>query len=227
MIKTFFEHTRIYMFRGLLAIIPILLCYFAIQLLYVLIDKRIMGFLEKFIEIRKIPGLGILLLLISLYFIGLLVSNFMGRQFLKFIEKITERIPLVKTIYGIGKQLSQSLSSVDSDKQAFKKAVLIKLNDDKLMVPAFVTGTLKSQETNEEYFFVLAPTAPTPGSGFALVVKASQIVDPGWTVEECLKAVVSVGIVAPKEIKGQMAVPKEMKAQIQKDATSRNGDDKK
>jgi uncharacterized membrane protein len=190
-----------YIFRGLLAVIPILLCVFAIQLLYVLIDKRIMGFLDNFIEIRQIPGLGIFLVLVCLYLIGLIVSNIIGHQFFRFIEGISQRIPLIKTIYGIGKQLSQSLSSVDQEKQAFKKAVLVKINNDGLMVPGFVMGTLMNKKTNEEFLFVLTPTAPTPGSGFVLVVKASQTVDPGWTVEECLKAIVSVGIVAPKEIK--------------------------
>jgi len=199
--KSFITHTRNYIFRGLIAIIPILLCFFAIQLLYILIDKKIMGFLDHFIEIRQIPGLGIILVLLCLYLIGLIVSSIIGHQFFKLIEGISQRIPLIKTIYGVGKQLSQGLSTVDQEKQAFKKAVLVKINNEGLMVPAFVMNSLTNPKTNEEFLFVLAPTAPTPGSGFVLVVKSSQTVDPGWTVEECLKAIVSVGIIAPKEIK--------------------------
>lgn len=199
--KNFFAHARNYIFRGLLAIIPILLCTIALQLLYVLIDKKVVGFVNDFVAIRHIPGLGILLVLVALYLLGLILSNIVGHQFLRFIESISQRIPLIKTVYSVGKQLSQSLSAVDSEKQAFKKAVLVKVNDSGLMVPAFVMNSLVNRQTNEEYLFVLAPTAPTPGSGFVLVVKASQTVDPGWTVEECLKAIVSVGIVSPKDIK--------------------------
>ena len=199
--KNIINHTRTYIFRGLLAIIPILLCSLAIYLLYNLIDKNIMVFLSRFVAIRQIPGLGVLLVLLCLYFIGLVVSNFLGHQFLKFLEGITQRIPLINTIYGVGKQLSQGLSAVDQDKQAFKKAVLVKLNDSGLMVPSFVMNSIKGGETNEEYLFVLVPTAPTPGSGFVTVVKASQTVDPGWTVEECLKAIVTVGIIAPPDTK--------------------------
>lgn len=199
--KIFFTHMRSYILRGLLAIIPLLLCVFAIQLLYVLIDKKVMGFLDNFVQIRQIPGLGIALVLICLYFLGLIVSNIIGHQFFRLIERISQKIPLINTIYGVGKQLSQSLMSVEKEKQAFQKAVLVKINHDGLMVPGFVMGSLTNRKTKEEYLFVLAPTAPTPGSGFVLVVKASQTVDPGWTVEECLKAIVSVGIVAPKEIR--------------------------
>ena len=199
--KNFITHIRNYIFRGLIAMIPILLCALAMQLLYVLIDKKIMGFLGKFLEVRHIPGFGILLVLICLYLIGLIVSNIMGRQLFKFIEGISQRIPLIKVIYGVGKQLSQSLSVADQEKQAFKKAVLVKIDNSGLMVPAFVMGSMINRKTDEEFLFVLVPTAPTPASGFVLVVKSSQTVDPGWSVEECLKIIVSVGIVSPKETK--------------------------
>ncbi len=197
--KKFIQHARIFVFRGLLAIIPVLLCALAIQLLYNLIDKRVLNFLGNYWEVRRIPGLGILLLLIFLYFLGLIVSNIIGSRLLRFMESITEKIPFIKTIYGVGKQISQSLSISEEGKQAFKKTVLVKLNPDGLMVPAFIMSSMRCRNTQEELFFVLIPTAPTPASGFVCVVKASQTFDPGWTVEETLKAIVSVGIITPQE----------------------------
>src|SRR6185295_10739926 len=107
--KKFFEHTRKYIFRGLLAIIPLLLCSLAVYLLYVLIDRKVMVFLGPFIDIHHFPGLGVLLVLVCLYFVGLIFSNIVGHQFLKFVEMVTTRIPLINTIYSIGKQLSQGL----------------------------------------------------------------------------------------------------------------------
>jgi uncharacterized membrane protein len=193
------QHMRVFVFRGLLAVIPLLLCGFALKLLYNLIDKQVVGFLGRFMEVRQIPGLGILIVILCLYFIGLTVSNFLGRKVFRLIEKITERIPFIKTIYGVGKQLSQGLSMADGKSQAFKKAVLVKLGPDGLMVPAFVMNSMKSSRTDEEFLFVLIPTAPTPASGFVCVLKASQVFDPGWTVEECLKTILSVGIVAPPD----------------------------
>ncbi|MCC6758979.1 MAG: DUF502 domain-containing protein [Candidatus Omnitrophica bacterium] len=197
--KGFFEHIRVCIFRGLLAIIPILLCVLAVQLLYVLIDKRIMGFLDKFISLRQIPGLGILLLLLTLYLIGLIVSNIIGRQFFKLLENITERIPFIKAIYSVGKQLSQGLSAAEGKSQAFKKALLVKVTDN-IWVPAFLMNSKVDPKTGEELYFVLIPTAPTPGSGFVAMVKPSQTIDPGWSIEECLKAIVSVGIVVPEKL---------------------------
>ncbi len=198
--KNFFQHARTYIFRGLLAVIPLLLCAAAIQLLYVLIDKRIMGFLNRFFEVRKIPGLGILLLLVALYLIGLIVSNIMGRQILKFVEKISQKIPIIKWIYGVGKQLSQGLST-SQDKQLFKKAVLVRIDPkSELWIPAFVMSTSTSDK-GEDLSFVYVPTVPTPTGGFVFVAKSSQIMDPGWTVEECLKIIVSMGFISPDQVK--------------------------
>src|SRR3989338_66194 len=197
--KHFFQHIRSCIVRGLLAIIPLLLCLLAVELLYSLIDKRVLEFLNHFWEISPIPGLGILLVLVTLYTIGLIISNIIGHQLIRFIDAVGQRIPFINTVYSVGKQLSQGLSLVDGTKETSKKAVLVRLNKDGLMVPAFVMNSMKNNKTGEEFYFVLVPTAPTPGSGFVCVVKASETVDPGWTPEECLKAIVSVGLITPKD----------------------------
>ncbi len=197
--KNFFIHIRIYILRGLLAIIPLLLCYLAIKLLYVLIDKQVMTFLAHYFDIRQIPGLGILLLLICLYVIGLIFSNVVGRQIFSFIGNVTERIPIIKFIYGIGKQISDTLSMTDPQKQAFKKAVLVDSFNGKGWMVAFVTGTIKGQN-GEELLKVFVPTAPHPLTGIIFIVKPSQTLDCHWSVEEALKMIVSVGIISPEEI---------------------------
>lgn len=200
---TLFAHIRNYIFRGLLTLIPIVLCVLVVHLMYVLIDQKVISFLEKFFEVRRIPGLGILLVLLFLYLIGLIASNIIGHQLFKYIGHVTEQIPVLKFIYGIGKQLSQSLSVAEEDKQAFQKAVLVKING--MLVVAFVTNTLVDKVTNEKYIVVLLPTSPTPASGFVVAVPAAEVIDPGWTIEEALKMVVSVGIISPKEISRHLA----------------------
>ncbi len=198
--KNFLKHARTYIFSGLLAIIPILLSVFALQLLYVLIDRRVMSFIGRFIDIRHIPGLGILLVLVCLYFIGLIVSNVVGRQFFKLIENISERIPFIKAIYGVGRQLSESLS-VTGDKKAFQRAILVDYNNTGIWAVAFITGTVKDARTGEELYKVFVPAVPHLTAGFMFLVKPSLTMDPGWTVEEALKMVVSAGIISPPEIK--------------------------
>ena len=198
--KNFYNHIWLYILRGLLAIIPLLLCFLAIKLLYVLIDKQVMTFLAHYFDIRQIPGLGILLLLISLYIIGLVFSNVLGRQIFSFIGNITERIPIIKFVYGIGKQISDTLSITDPEKQAFKKAVLINTFNGNGWMLGFVTGNMKDQN-GEELLKVFVPAVPHPLTGLIFIVKPSQTLDCGWTVEEALKIIVSAGIISPEGFK--------------------------
>ena len=198
--KNIMKHIRIYIMRGIFAIIPIFLTVLAIQLLYVLIDKRVMTFLERFIDVRHIPGLGILLVLIFLYLIGMIVSNVVGRQFFYFVEWVSQRVPIIKAVYHVGKQLSEGLSEV-GDKQVFKKVLLVKWNSESVWVIAFVTGKIIDQRTGETLIRVFMPHVPSPATGFIFIVKESDTIDPGWTIEEAIKMIVSGGIVSPKEIK--------------------------
>jgi uncharacterized membrane protein len=115
------------------------------------------------------------------------------------IESISERIPVIKVIYGIGKQLSQSLD-VSDEKKGFKKSVLVKLDGHKALVPGFVTGSMADAQTKEERTIVFLPTAPSPTQGFVMAVSPDRIIDPGWSVEEGLKIIVSAGIIAPANI---------------------------
>jgi uncharacterized membrane protein len=195
----FFAHLRVYIFRGLLAIIPLYLSYLAIRLLYLLIDKRFMIFLGQFWDIRQIPGLGILLILVCLYLIGLIVSNFLGRQLFYFIEGVARRTPLIKAVYHLGKQLSETLAG-NGDKPAFQKVLLVDCNNSGIWTVAFMVGEVKDGRDGGVLLKLFVPTVPNPTSGFIFLARQSQTIDPGWTIEEGVKMIVSAAIISPKTI---------------------------
>ena len=198
--KKLFIHIGIYILRGILAVIPLFLCWTAIWLLRKFIDQQVLKFLAQYIDIRQIPGLGIVLLLLSLYIIGLIFSNVLGRQIFKFIDNVAQRIPIIKFIYGVGKQISDTLSMTDPQKQAFKKAVLVNTFNGNGWMLGFVTGNMKDQN-GEEMLKVFVPAVPHPLTGIIFIVKPSQTLDCGWSVEEALKMIVSAGIISPEAIK--------------------------
>jgi uncharacterized membrane protein len=86
--KKLLAHIKKYVFRGLLAVVPLFLTYLAIKLLYTSIDQRAVGLVDRFLGF-KFPGLGILLVLVSLYILGLLASNVVGRRLFGLVEKMT------------------------------------------------------------------------------------------------------------------------------------------
>jgi uncharacterized membrane protein len=193
------RHVRKYIIRGLLAIIPLALTYFAIKILYNAIDQRAVTLVDRFTGFG-FPGLGIILVLVSLYLLGLIASNVVGRKAFGLIAKITDHIPLIKTTYKIGQQLGATLSL--PEKNVFKRAVLVEYLKPGMWTIGFVTGMIVDKKnSNEKLFKVYIPTPPNPTSGTMVVVKESQIRDPGWTIEEALRTVLSGGIIGPEELR--------------------------
>ena len=195
--KFFATHVRSYIIRGLLACIPLGLSYLTLKFIYVFIDQRVMNLLDQFIGFR-VPGLGVLVFLVVLYFIGLLVSNVIGNKLFGLIEFIFNRIPILRTTYQIGKQLSTTFSL--SEKQVFKKVVLVDLAKSGIWAIGFVTGVLEKKGTSEKLLKIFVPHVPNPTTGLVLVVRESEIVDPKWTVDEGIRMVISGGIIGPDAV---------------------------
>lgn len=192
-----FAHIRRFIIRGTLALIPIALPAFAVYLLYGFIDKRLLGLVHKTFGI-SFPGMGIVLLLVILYLFGLVVSNFFGRQLLKGLENLTERVPIINIVYRIGKQLSGALAL--PEKELFRRPILVPYAAPDTWQVGFVTGTVRSQRDGEELLKVYVPTPPNPTSGFVYFMREADTRDPGWTVEEAMQCILSGGLIGPDKI---------------------------
>ena len=196
--KTLLTHLRRHVIRGILAIIPLALTIFAVMLLYNMVDRKVTRLVEQLIGF-SFPGMGIIITVSILYLIGLTASNVLGKQIFSLIEKVTDRIPLVKTTYKVGRQLSSTLSLPEG--QVFKRAVLVNYLKPGIWTIGFVTGTIIDRTNNNETLLkVFIPTPPNPTSGTMVLVRESETRDPGWSIEEALQAVVSGGIIGPTEI---------------------------
>ena len=193
------KHIRMFIFRGLLASIPFALSIFAVHFFYTSIDQRVLDLIDEQVGIR-FPGLGILLLLIILYVLGFVTSNVIGKRVLGWVERLTSRIPLVKTTYQIGKQVSETFSL--PERQVFQKAILVECVKPGIWTVGFVTGKVVDQVNGGEVFLkIYVPTPPNPASGNVLLVREQDTRNPGWTIEEALKMVISAGVIGPKELK--------------------------
>lgn len=93
--KAFIRHVKRHIVRGIIALIPVMLSAMAVRFLYVTVDRRIMGLLEGYLGFR-LPGMGILIVVVAIYLFGLIASNVIGRFILGILEKFSSRIPLVK-----------------------------------------------------------------------------------------------------------------------------------
>ena len=198
--KSVLNSLRTYTVRGALAVTPLVLTFLILRFLYRVLDHSIIGQFDHIFG-YTVPGpwIGIVVFIGLLYMVGIITSNVIGRQIFNLIDNISDRIPIVKVIYQVGKQISSSLSP--SDKQNFQKVVLLEYFHAGILNIGFVTGVMKDQKTGEDVYKVLIPTVPNPITGFVVFAKASQITDPKWSVEDGIKIVMSGGIIGPERIK--------------------------
>ena len=140
------------------------------------------------------------MVLVSLYLLGLIASNMVGKQLFKLVERIANGIPLVKTVYQVGRQLAASFSLPET--QVFKRVVLVEYLKPGIWTIGFVTGKIiDNTHDGETLLKVFVPTPPNPTSGTMVAVRESETRDPGWSIEEALKSVISAGVIGPTEIK--------------------------
>ncbi|XZG69837.1 DUF502 domain-containing protein [Chitinibacteraceae bacterium HSL-7] len=147
---------------------------------------------------RTIPGFGLVLTVIVLLATGLITANVLGQRLLLIGERMLNRIPIVRSIYNSVKQVSDTLFSDSGN--AFRKALLVQFPHQNAWTIAFLTGKSADEVSTlmgEELLNVYVPTTPNPTSGYFIMVRAADVRELEMSVDEALKYVISMGVVAP------------------------------
>jgi uncharacterized membrane protein len=151
-------------------------------------------------RLRHVPGLGIVVMVSGLLLTGVFAANFVGQWWLRQWDRILHNIPIVKSIYSSVKQVSDTLFS--SSGNAFREAVLVQYPRQGSWTIAFVTGKPGGEvaaHLSDDFVSVYVPTTPNPTSGFFLMMPRSDVRVLKMSVDEALKYVISMGVVAPPE----------------------------
>lgn len=187
---------RRYFVTGLIIIAPVGLTVFVLRWLFFTIDG-VLGEPLAALGVR-IPGLGLLLLVVVLIIVGWLVHRAAGRQLLHWWNEALGRFPFAGRIYNAVSQIVQSV--VGEQRRLFRRTVLIPYPTDGIWAVAFVThedAPLMSKVVGEPCVNVFVPTTPNPTSGFMLIVPRRRTIPLEVTIEEAMKLVISAGAVSP------------------------------
>jgi len=124
-----------YFFEGLLFLVPVAVTVYVFYMAFVKIDN--------FINL-PVPGAGFLVTIAIVTIIGFLASNILTRRLLGLLDKVFNRLPLIKLLYSSIKDL---VGAFVGDKKSFDKPVLVTLSGDGCVKSAgFVT-----RESMEEW----------------------------------------------------------------------------
>lgn len=195
-----------YFLTGLLVILPIFVTVYVIWFLIRVMDVVLKYIPPKYLPETylpfQIPGLGLILVIILIFAVGLLTRNLAGRRVVHIWENMVNRIPLVRIIYLGVKQLLEAFFIQKN--QAFKRVALLEYPRRGVYVIGFITGESKGEvqsKTNKNMINVFVPTTPNPTSGFYIIIPEDELIILNMTVEDAFKLIISGGIFSPPEQK--------------------------
>jgi uncharacterized membrane protein len=185
------KHIVAILLRGIFVLAPIALTLFIIFKIYEISDGLFRGFLEN-IGVY-FPGLGVIVTLGIIFLAGLLASNWITNNLIKYFEKLIAKVPLLGSIYGI---IKDTLGSFSADKKGFSRLVRINMpnglkllgfltNDkDKVLIPPGYVAVYLMQSMQWAGNLVLVPESMT------------ETID--ISAEEALKFIASAGLLKSK-----------------------------
>lgn len=192
-----------YFFTGLLLVVPVAMTFMVVRWLVSLMDSMLISVLPGALHPDLLfglssPGVGLVATLLLILAIGMLAANIFGRSLVNFSERMVDRIPIVKGIYMLFKQVSDTV--FNRDRGAFRQVVLIEYPRKEIWSVAFVTGVSSGEVqtvTERKLVNIFVPTTPNPTSGFYILVPEDDMIPLTMTVEEAFKLIISGGMVTP------------------------------
>ena len=148
-----------------------------------------------------LPGLGLLIMVAFLILLGALAANFFGQTLLDYGERIVIRLPFMRGLYNATKQIMETVTTPSG--ASFRQAALIEYPRKGLWTVCFITGEAAAEVRSrlaDEVIAVYVPTTPNPTSGFLIYVPRTEVALLEMSVEEAVKMVISLGLVAPKRL---------------------------
>jgi uncharacterized membrane protein len=199
--------TRGYFLAGLLVVAPVGITFWLSWLVLNFIDDRVTPLIPAAYNPNTyvpfgIPGLGVLVLLLFITFVGALTRLLLGRWIVHGGEHLLSRMPVVRSIYSATKQVVETVLAHQSD--AFRQAVLFEYPRRGSWAIGFVTGKTIGEVQNvteDEVVNVFLPTTPNPTSGYLLFLPRRELIPLSMSVEDAIKMIISGGIVTPADLR--------------------------
>lgn len=125
------------MLTGLIALLPLYLTYTLLVWLFQAVDAFSQPWVNQLLGVR-IRGLGVLATILLVFLAGLVVSSVTGALLLGWMDRIVDRLPIIKGLYRGIKRVVDSFNP--NNPTGFKEFVLVKMPGEGGYNGAFLTG---------------------------------------------------------------------------------------
>ena len=185
------------MASGIVALIPILVTVAVLRWVFNLTAGVLLPFIDDVVggwpPVAE-AALAVLLLLVAVYLLGEVAAHVVGRRVLALVETLVLRLPFVKTVYSISKQVVGAFQGQGT--KAFKSVVFVDFPHPGLRSVGFVTSDFVKPD-GSEWSTIFIPTTPNPTTGFLQIVEREKLELTGMTPEEGIKMIMSLGVLKP------------------------------
>ena len=196
---------RKYLVAGVLVWIPLVITGLVLKFLVDTMDQTLLLLPERLRTEAlfgfHVPGMGVILTLLIVLCTGVIAANFFGKKLLGVGDTVLQRIPIVRSVYGGVKQISDTLFS--SEGKAFRKAVLVRYPQHDTWTVALLTGEPGHEVTDHlgfDNYAVFIPTTPNITAGFFLIVPKKDVIPLDMNVDQALKYIISMGVAEPARV---------------------------
>jgi uncharacterized membrane protein len=197
------ENFQRYFLAGLLVFLPVVITLWflgwVIGLLDGVLDVLPAGVHPNPYLPFAIPGLGALVTVMLILFLGILTRGVATRRFLAAWENIFVKIPIFRGVYTAVQKLVQTFLG---QSQNARQVVMIEYPRKGIYTVGFAMGRAWRElemKQDTQLVNVFVPTTPNPTSGFYLLVPTAEISPLDMTMEEALKLITSGGLITPDD----------------------------
>lgn len=165
------------------------------------------GAAENPIFILSLRILSLLITLFTIYIVGLLTRNYLGKQIMTYWERVISRIPIVSIIHGTIRQIMDTV--LNRKNHMFSKVVLVEYPRRDVYVIGFLTATgtkeINSVTSEPDLLTIFIPTTPNPTSGFLIFIPRTDVKILDMSVTAGMQLVISGGSVKPEDLVKKVA----------------------
>ncbi len=190
---------RQHLLTGLLTVTPLVITGWILWQFYLVVDRTLRPLLERFITRPDyvppflVTLMGVLVSLLLLVLIGLITRTLLGVAFFGVFERMIDRIPVIKGIFRVTKQIAEVLLA--DNRQAFRQVAMFEYPRRGIWSLGFVTH----DDPDREVLHVFLPTTPNPTSGYMLMVPRRDARILAMSVEDGIRLIISGGAVVEAE----------------------------
>lgn len=167
------------------------------------------------------PGLGIITVVLGIYFVGWISSYWIMRRMIHYGEALLGKIPVVKFIYNSVKHLS---TAVFESNNMFDHVVLVPFHQSKALgfIMADVPPVLK-EKLGDDYVCVFVPWSLNMTSGTNLFVRKQDVIYLDISSESALQYMLTAGAVMPRRLANEADPQSNLSAEAAELAKQKKG----